>query len=496
VSSSLRASSANARRTRSGAASSNSAISFSLVTAASVARFRAASTSSFVNANAPALEDVDVASSASSTASRRVARRGLARRHRALRRPLVHPSHRADADADVDVVVGAPRIARRRVSRRPARARTAGPRARGTTDSRASQRARATKATHRRLDRVVGVVVEVAVAMGSPGGRSAVVIACWYTANVGVLLLNKYILSVYGFRFPVFMTLCHMCMCSVLSAAAREFKIVPKQFIRTRRHYAKVAVLAVTFALSVLGGNVSLRYIPVSFNQALGATTPFFTAIFAYLLLRKKETTATYMTLIPVVGGIAVATWGEPSFNFIGFCACLVGVCCRALKSVLQGWLLTPAGEKEAEKMSNSNENKLDSMSLLYYMSPVAIVTLGICTFIMEPDAISAFYDAAEMNPPFIAILLGNCFVAYLVNLTNFLVTAHVGALSLQVLGNAKGVVCTIVSIMLFRNPVTFRSVAGYTITMVGVWLYSSSKRRSARLQVIENANKNLASKV
>jgi drug/metabolite transporter (DMT)-like permease len=146
--------------------------------------------------------------------------------------------------------------------------------------------------------------------------------------------------------------------------------------------------------------------------------------------------------------------------------------------------------------MSNSNENKLDSMSLLYYMSPVAIVTLGICTFIMEPDAISAFYDAAEMNPPFIAILLGNCFVAYLVNLTNFLVTAHVGALSLQVLGNAKGVVCTIVSIMLFRNPVTFRSVAGYTITMVGVWLYSSSKRRSARLQVIENANKNLASKV
>ena len=68
--------------------------------------------------------------------------------------------------------------------------------------------------------------------MGSPGGRSAVVIACWYTANVGVLLLNKYILSVYGFRFPVFMTLCHMCMCSVLSAAAREFKIVPKQFIR------------------------------------------------------------------------------------------------------------------------------------------------------------------------------------------------------------------------------------------------------------------------
>lgn len=334
------------------------------------------------------------------------------------------------------------------------------------------------------------------VSTASHSTRSAFVVAAWYAANIGVLLLNKYILSVYGFKFPVFMTLCHMCMCSVLSATAREFKIVPKQFIRTRRHYGKVAVLAMTFALSVLGGNVSLRYIPVSFNQALGATTPFFTAIFAYLMLQKKETTATYMTLLPVVGGIALATWGEPSFNLIGFIACLVGVCCRALKSVLQGWLLTPAGEKEAEKMSNANENKLDSMSLLYYMSPVAILTLGICTFIMEPRAISAFYEAAELDPWFIAILLGNCFVAYLVNLTNFLVTAHVGALTLQVLGNAKGVVCTIVSVMLFRNPMTFRGVTGYTITMIGVWLYSSSKRRSARLQALESSGKNVASKV
>ena len=128
-----------------------------------------------------------------------------------------------------------------------------------------------------------GVDREIERDMARDASRGALIVTAWYAANIGVLLLNKYILSVYGFKFPVFMTLCHMCMCSVLSATAREFKIVPKQFIRTRRHYGKVAVLAMTFALSVLGGNVSLRYIPVSFNQALGATIPFFTAIFAYL---------------------------------------------------------------------------------------------------------------------------------------------------------------------------------------------------------------------
>jgi len=41
----------------------------------------------------------------------------------------------------------------------------------------------------------------------------------------------------------------------------------------------KIAVLALVFVISVVGGNISLRFIPVSFNQAIGSTTPFFTAM-------------------------------------------------------------------------------------------------------------------------------------------------------------------------------------------------------------------------
>jgi len=45
----------------------------------------------------------------------------------------------------------------------------------------------------------------------------------------------------------------------------------------------KIAVLALVFVTSVVGGNISLRFIPVSFNQAIGATTPFFTAMVCFL---------------------------------------------------------------------------------------------------------------------------------------------------------------------------------------------------------------------
>jgi len=41
----------------------------------------------------------------------------------------------------------------------------------------------------------------------------------------------------------------------------------------------------------------------VSFNQVIGATTPFFTAIFAFLITCKKESAEVYCAPLPVVLG-------------------------------------------------------------------------------------------------------------------------------------------------------------------------------------------------
>ncbi|KAI4363985.1 hypothetical protein MLD38_020132 [Melastoma candidum] len=37
----------------------------------------------------------------------------------------------------------------------------------------------------------------------------ASLIALWYSSNIGVILLNKFLLSNYNFRFPIFLTICH-----------------------------------------------------------------------------------------------------------------------------------------------------------------------------------------------------------------------------------------------------------------------------------------------
>ncbi|OMO97418.1 hypothetical protein COLO4_14630 [Corchorus olitorius] len=235
-----------------------------------------------------------------------------------------------------------------------------------------------------------------------------------------------------------------------------------KSLFGSIRHFSG---LSIVFCMSVVLGNVSLRYLPVSFNQAIGATTPFFTAILAFVMIKKRESWITYLTLIPVVAGVIIASGAEPSFNLFGFLMCISATAGRAFKSVLQGILLS------------SEEEKLNSMNLLMYMAPIAVAILLPLTLLMERNVVAMTVILATKDIKIVYYLLFNSCLAYFVNLTNFLVTKHTSALTLQVLGNAKGAVAVVVSILIFKNPVSFIGMLGYSLTVLGVILYSESKK-------------------
>lgn len=258
-----------------------------------------------------------------------------------------------------------------------------------------------------------------------------------------------------------------MSACAILSYVSIVFlKIAPLQTVKSRSQLAKIATLSTVFCGSVVGGNISLRYLPVSFNQAVGATTPFFTALFAYLMTFKREAWVTYATLVPVVAGVVIASEGEPGFHLYGFIMCISATAARAFKSVLQGILLSSEGER------------LNSMNLLLYMSPIAVLILLPAALIMEPKVLEVIVSLGRQHKFLWLLLLINSTMAYSANLLNFLVTKHTSALTLQVLGNAKGAVAVVISILLFRNPVTFIGIAGYTMTVLGVAAYGEAKRR------------------
>ncbi|KAK4728614.1 hypothetical protein R3W88_021602 [Solanum pinnatisectum] len=139
----------------------------------------------------------------------------------------------------------------------------------------------------------------------------------------------------------------------------------------------------------------------------------------------------------------------------------------RALKSVVQGLLLS------------SDAEKLHSMNLLLYMAPMAAMILLPFTLYIEGNVAAVTVEKAKGDGFMVFLLIGNATVAYLVNLTNFLVTKHTSALTLQVLGNAKAAVAAVVSVLIFRNPVNIMGITGFAVTVMGVVLYSEAKKRS-----------------
>ncbi|XP_004506656.1 probable sugar phosphate/phosphate translocator At5g05820 [Cicer arietinum] len=297
--------------------------------------------------------------------------------------------------------------------------------------------------------------------------QTIIVVISWYTSNIGVLIMNKYLLTNYGYKYPVFLTMCHMMLCSVFSyVAISVLDIVPLQSVQSKNQLFKICGLSVVFCFSVVCGNVSLNYIPVSFNQAIGATTPFFTAVFAYVVSRKREAWVTYGTLLPVVAGVIIASGGEPSFHLFGFIICVLSTAARAFKSVLQAILLSSEGEK------------LNSKNLLLYMAPIAMLVLLPATLLMEGNVIRITVELAREDIRIIWYLILSSSLAYFVNLTNFLVTKYTSALTLQVLGNAKGAVAVVISILIFQNPISMIGMCGYVLTIIGVILYSETKKR------------------
>lgn len=300
-----------------------------------------------------------------------------------------------------------------------------------------------------------------------PMFAAALAIMAWYASNITVLLTNRAILAGPGFRHPVFLTLCHMLACAGLGILLSFSGLTTIQRIGSVPQLQKIFVLAVIFCATILLGNASLRYIPISFNQAIGATTPFCTAVFALVLQGKRETLWTYAALIPVVGGVILASKGEPQFHSIGFLCCALATVGRALKSVVQTLLLTDKSEQ------------MNSMSLLFHMATMSVALLVPTTLMLEPQAFHNAYALSVKDGRFLLWLCSNSTMAYAVNLCNFIITVYTSALTLQVLGNVKGVAAAVISCMIFRNPVTVMGTLGYAITMGGVALYSVAQRLS-----------------
>eukprot|EP00747_Dinoflagellata_sp_TGD_P028700 gnl/TRDRNA2_/TRDRNA2_133428_c0_seq1.p1 gnl/TRDRNA2_/TRDRNA2_133428_c0~~gnl/TRDRNA2_/TRDRNA2_133428_c0_seq1.p1 ORF type:complete len:370 (+),score=56.38 gnl/TRDRNA2_/TRDRNA2_133428_c0_seq1:54-1163(+) len=224
----------------------------------------------------------------------------------------------------------------------------------------------------------------------------------------------------------------------------------------------KIMPMALCFALAVGMGNLSLKYIYPSFNQMLGAMTPLITVLLSVLCTTKRYNAWTWVSMPVLCGGLMICSVKEVNFNLFGTICLCIAIVLRAAKTIIQARLLSSA-------------EKIDSVSLLYYMAPwAAVVLAGMSLFTEGTDP--WFYllqmPTAKGGIRLMMLLAFGGLNACLLNLTGFLVTAQTSDVMLQVLGNVKNCLNIAVSIAVFRNEIQVAQVFGVIVCLAGVWLY------------------------
>ncbi|KAM3191299.1 hypothetical protein ACQJBY_068914 [Aegilops geniculata] len=258
--------------------------------------------------------------------------------------------------------------------------------------------------------------------------RAVLAILQWWGFNVTVIIINKWIFQKLEFKFPLTVSCVHF-ICSSIGAyiAIKVLKVKPLIEVAPEDRWKRIFPMSFVFCINIVLGNISLRYIPVSFMQTIKSFTP-----------------ATTVT--------------ELSFNMFGFCAAMVGCLATSTKTILAESLL--------------HGYKFDSINTVYYMAPFATMILSIPAIVLEGSGVINWLYTYESTVPALVIIITSGVLAFCLNFSIFYVIHSTTAVTFNVAGNLKVAVAVLISWMIFRNPISAMNAVGCGITLVGCTFY------------------------
>jgi len=233
--------------------------------------------------------------------------------------------------------------------------------------------------------------------------------------------------------------------------------------------------MSFVFCINIVLGNVSLRYIPVSFMQTIKSFTPATTVILQWLVWSKHFEWRIWASLVPIVGGILLTSVTELSFNIFGFCAAMVGCLATSTKTILAESLL--------------HGYKFDSINTVYYMAPFATMILALPAMLLEGGGVINWFYTHNSVVPALIIILGSGVLAFCLNFSIFYVIHSTTAVTFNVAGNLKVAVAVLVSWLIFRNPISAMNAIGCGITLVGCTFYGYVRHLISQQQAAAPGN-------
>ena len=292
--------------------------------------------------------------------------------------------------------------------------------------------------------------------------RSFATCALYGCISVSITFFNKAVFSVYGFRFPCFLTLLQITLCISLLVIANLFRLIKLPSINL---YLITVVYPLTFCwwIYVVSGIAALRYLNIPMFATLRKSTALIVLTLETSILRKKSSSAIWASILVMVFGGLLAGITDLSFNLIGYI--LVTLCCFSTAFYLVLIVQT------------TNRSKLDTFGLLFYNNILSFpLMLGYMLLFTNELAEVTNYEYIR-DIKFWTFLLFSAAQATVLNFAIFMCTKLNSPLATTVTGQMKDFVTIGFGLFLFGDvQLNLPNLIGLGISLFGSLMYSRIK--------------------
>ncbi|KAG6383817.1 hypothetical protein SASPL_156415 [Salvia splendens] len=265
-----------------------------------------------------------------------------------------------------------------------------------------------------------------------------------------------------AFHYPVTISLVQFGFGTIVVALMWAFNLYKRPKI-SGAQLAAILPLAVVHTLGNLFTNMSLGKVSVSFTHTVKAMEPFFSVILSSMFLGEPPTIWVVSSLVPVVGGVALASMTEVSFNWAGFWSAMASNLSNQSRNVL------------SKKVMVKKEESIDNITLFSIITVMSFVLNIPIALLMEGVKFTPSYlQASGLNVNEIytrSLLAALCFHAY--QQVAYMLLQRVSPVTHSVANCVKRVVVIVSSVLFFRTPVLPVNALGTAIALAGVFLYS-----------------------
>merc|ERR1719443_50167 len=221
-------------------------------------------------------------------------------------------------------------------------------------------------------------------------------------------------------------------------------------------------------ALGHAGAVIALGAGAVSFAQTVKAAEPVFTCVLSYFVLGTVFKWPVYASLIPIIGGVSLASLKELSFTWKALYGAVTSNVAFASRAVLsKATMEKPVGEN----MGASN--------LYGVLTIIAVICTAPFAFFYEGPTFAKTWAAstAVVGAPWLVRQMAlDGFYYYAYNEVAFITLNQVAPITHSIANTFKRVAIILATCFVFGNKLTPLGATGSAIAVAGTFLYSIAK--------------------